>query len=163
MSSVATWTSGTFESCDSLRNTSNACRSQWDAKVDFSNKPKRVKASSPALIGVHAQERFVTKVVRCTKDSHLQLVSDASGRYIVKVAQEVVFESRVLAAAEIYYAEEVDKHRAFNRGVLARERAHFDVQALRDSELDTVATNLDRMHENSAFPTGQEPDINKNP
>ena len=94
MSSVATWTSGTFESCDSLRNTSNACRSQWDAKVDFSNKPKRVKASSPALIGVHAQERFVTKVVRCTKDSHLQLVSDASGRYIVKVAQEVVFESR---------------------------------------------------------------------
>ena len=48
-----------------------------------------------------------------------------------KVAQEVVFESRVLAAAEIYYAEEVDKHRAFNRGVLARERAHFDVQALR--------------------------------
>ena len=79
------------------------------------------------------------------------------------MAQEVVFESRVLAAAEIYYAEEVDKHRAFNRGVLARERAHFDVQALRDSELDTVATNLDRVHENSAFPTGQEPDINKNP
>ena len=34
---------------------------------------------------------------------------------------------------------------------------------LYDSELDTVATNLDRMHENSAFPTGQEPDTNKNP
>ena len=29
---------------------------------------------------------------------------------------------------------------------------------LYDSELDTVATNLDRMHENSASPTGQEPD-----
>ena len=34
---------------------------------------------------------------------------------------------------------------------------------LYDSELDTVATNLDRMHENSAFPAGQEPDTNKNP
>jgi integrase len=34
---------------------------------------------------------------------------------------------------------------------------------LYDSELNTVATNLDRMHENSAFPTGQEPDTNKNP
>ena len=32
---------------------------------------------------------------------------------------------------------------------------------LYDSELDTVATNLDRMHENSAFPTGQEPDTRK--
>ena len=29
---------------------------------------------------------------------------------------------------------------------------------LYDSELDTVATNLDRMHENNASPTGQEPD-----
>ena len=32
---------------------------------------------------------------------------------------------------------------------------------LYDSELDTVATNLDRMHENNASPTGQEPDTRK--
>ena len=34
---------------------------------------------------------------------------------------------------------------------------------LYDSELNSVATNLDRIHENSAFPTGQEPDTKKNP
>ena len=33
---------------------------------------------------------------------------------------------------------------------------------LYDSELDTVATNLDRMHENNASPTGQEPDTKQN-
>ena len=73
----------------------------------------------------------MTQVVRTTRDGHVQLVIDASGRYTVTVAHEVVFESRVLTAAEIYYAEEVDKHRASNRDILARERAHFDVQALR--------------------------------
>jgi integrase len=34
---------------------------------------------------------------------------------------------------------------------------------LYDSELDTVATNLDRMHENSAVPTGQIPDTIEDP
>lgn len=72
----------------------------------------------------------MTQVVRSTNDNHIQLVVDANGRYAVKVAEKVVFESRVLTAVEIYYAEEVDKHRAFNRGILARERAHFDLQAV---------------------------------
>jgi hypothetical protein len=73
----------------------------------------------------------VTEVVRSTRDGLVQLISDARGRYAVKVAHRVVFKSRVLTAAEIYYAEEVDKHRAINREILARERAHFDVQAMR--------------------------------
>ena len=72
----------------------------------------------------------MSQVVRTTKDNRIQLVVDAHGRYAVKVAEEVVFESRVLTAAEIYYAEEVDKHRAVKRDILARERAHFDAQAL---------------------------------
>ena len=70
----------------------------------------------------------MTQVVRSTKDNQIQLVVDSNGRYAVKVAEEVVFESRVLTAAEIYYAEEVDKHRAFKRDILARERADFDVR-----------------------------------
>jgi hypothetical protein len=72
----------------------------------------------------------MTQVVRTINDNHIQLVVDANGRYAVKVADQVVFESRVLTAAEIYYAEEVDKHRAVKRDILARERAHFDAQAL---------------------------------
>lgn len=72
----------------------------------------------------------MTQVVRSTNDNQIQLVVDSNGRYAVKVAEEVVFESRVLTAAEIYYAEEVDKHRAFKRDVLARERADFDVRFL---------------------------------
>src|SRR6516164_9777482 len=73
---------------------------------------------------------WVTQVVRSTNDGHVQLVTDANGRYAVKVAEQVVFKSRVLTAAEIYYTEEVDKHRAVKRDILARERAHFDAQAL---------------------------------
>jgi hypothetical protein len=72
----------------------------------------------------------MSQVVRSTKDNHIQLVANANGRYEVKVAEEVVFDSRVLTAAEIYYTEEVDKHRADKREILARERAHFDAQAL---------------------------------
>jgi hypothetical protein len=72
----------------------------------------------------------VTQVVRSTKDNHVQLVVDANGRYAVKVAEQVVFESRVLAAAEIYYAEESEKHRVKPHQYLVKERAHFDAQAL---------------------------------
>jgi predicted ATPase len=72
----------------------------------------------------------VTEEVRSTRDGYVQLVIGANGRYAVQVAEQVVFESRVLAAAEIYYTEEVDKHRAAKRDILARERAHFDAQAL---------------------------------
>lgn len=70
------------------------------------------------------------EIVRSTKDNHVQLVGRADGKYAVTVSQKIIFESRVLTAAEIYYDEEVAKHRAANRGVLARERAHFDAQAV---------------------------------
>jgi hypothetical protein len=42
----------------------------------------------------------------------------------------VIFQSRVLTAAEIYYDEEVEKHRSPQRRRLAQERAHFDAQVL---------------------------------
>lgn len=72
----------------------------------------------------------MTQVVRSTKDNHVQLVVDANGRYAVKVAEQVVFESRVLAAAEIYYAEESEKRSVKRRQYLAEERAYFDAHAL---------------------------------
>ena len=68
---------------------------------------------------------------RSTKDNVVQLVRDPKGRYGVIVAGEVVFNSRVLSAAEIYYAEEVEKHKAQSRQRLVKERAHFDMEALR--------------------------------
>jgi hypothetical protein len=86
----------------------------------------------------------VTQVVRSTKDNQIQLVVRASGRYAVKVAETVVFESRVLTAAEIYYAEEVDKHRALNRGILARERGHFDAQAVRSDAFARTSAHANR-------------------
>jgi hypothetical protein len=54
--------------------------------------------------------------------------------------------------------------RTTGRSIEGEQRIYSD---LYDSELDTVATNLDGMHENSAFPTGQIPDkkksVNSNP
>lgn len=72
----------------------------------------------------------MTRVVLSTKDNHIQLLLEANGCYAVRVAEVVVFESRVLTAAEIYYTEELDKHRVHKREILARERAHFDALAV---------------------------------
>jgi hypothetical protein len=72
------------------------------------------------------------------------LLGGPDGPYAVIVGGEVVFESRVFAAAEIYYAEEVDKHSARHRDVLARERAHFDAEALRSDAFARTAAHVNR-------------------
>jgi hypothetical protein len=72
----------------------------------------------------------VADLIRSTKDGTVRLIRDSTGLYGVTSAGVVIFESRVLAAAEIYYDEEVEKHRSPQRRSLAQERAHFDAQAL---------------------------------
>lgn len=72
----------------------------------------------------------MAQLLRSTSDNAVQLVRDSAGLFSVTSAGVVIFESRVTTAAEIYYDEEVDKHRSPQRRRLAQERAHFDAQAL---------------------------------
>ena len=72
----------------------------------------------------------MAQLLRSTTDEAVQLVRDSAGLYSVTADGVVIFQSRVLTAAEIYYDEEVEKHRSPQRRRLAQERAHFDAQAL---------------------------------
>jgi hypothetical protein len=102
-------------------------------------------ATNHALFGgVDPEEGLVTEIVRSTTDGHVRLVANDAGRYSVQVAHTVIFESGVLSAAEIYYAEEADKHRASNRAVLAKERAHLDLQAVRSDASARKSANAQK-------------------
>lgn len=72
----------------------------------------------------------MSDVIRTTRDETIQLLKKASGRYVVMAAGEVVIETSVLSAAEIFYEEEVEKTKANSRELLRRERAHADVRAI---------------------------------
>src|SRR5579875_2164210 len=75
----------------------------------------------------------MSELIRSTNDEAVQLRVEPDGQFVVRVAGDIIFATRVRSAADIYYEEEAEKRRSQSpkRQRLAKERAHFDMQAVR--------------------------------
>lgn len=62
-------------------------------------------------------------------------------RYHVIVDNEIVYSTKVLAAAEVYYEEQREARSEQARARLAAERAHYDMQAVRSDAFARRAAN----------------------
>ena len=71
------------------------------------------------------------RVVRASKATGVVLGQVGSGEYVVLADQERLVETSVLSLAEIVFDEAVDERMAASRERMSRERAHYDIQALR--------------------------------
>lgn len=71
------------------------------------------------------------RVIRASKATGVVLGQVGSGQYVVLADQERFVETSVLSLAEIVFEEAVDERMAASRERMFRERAHYDIQALR--------------------------------
>lgn len=73
----------------------------------------------------------MTDVVKRNKDGSVWLLKEPDDHFTVVVDGEEVLRTTVLSAAEIYFNEAVEDRLAATRELRARERAHYDLQAVR--------------------------------
>lgn len=78
------------------------------------------------------------KTVRSKPKVSLSL-EEEDGQYCVVHAGDVVYSTRVLAAAEVEYDELMEKLTVASRELRAREAAHFNMQAVRSDAFDRRA------------------------
>jgi hypothetical protein len=70
-------------------------------------------------------------VVKSSKATGVVIELASDGRYVVRHGDTVFVSTAALSLAEIVFQEAVDERMIAARARLARERAHFDIQAVR--------------------------------
>ncbi len=73
----------------------------------------------------------MNEIVRASKATGVVLTRGSDGKYVVSDGETVLIATAVLSLAEIVFTEAVDERMSDARTRMARERAHFDIQALR--------------------------------